>query len=235
MTPDLEAALKFSDEYGPFGVITEALHTLAFEVRSQSAALANLREENEKLTNEVESHHEEMTQTCGYKRLLDAREAFEKMRGERDQAAKERDGLKADIEAWGDDTMLEQTKRERDSEKARADEAEQDARQMYAVFKDLREIVKNAERHIGIEQIVAVFAPLRWEGDKPPKWLDPLVKVEAALKVERERFAAIRNAIQFVRLQVKSKMTANIDAALGCLLDDAMWAEHLRDGEGGGR
>ncbi len=84
---------------------------------------------------------------------------------------------------------------ERDEQKARADEAEQDARQMYAVFKNLREIVKNAERHIGIEQIVAVFAPLRWEGDKPPKWLDPLVKAEAKLREVTEELEQFKSSL----------------------------------------
>jgi hypothetical protein len=68
-------------------------------------------------------------------------------------------------------------------------EAQQDARQMFTVFKDLRKIVANMDgRFISVEQVVAVFSPLRWEpkGTPPPKWLDPLKAAESRASALRD-------------------------------------------------
>jgi hypothetical protein len=106
--------------------------------------------------------------------------------------ASARDGLDAAINMTGPKASFgipwkaraEAAERERD-------EAQQDARQMFSVFKDIRAIVKSAGRSIGVEQLVAVFAPLRWEpqGQPPPKWLDPLVEAEQALAQANEKLA----------------------------------------------
>ena len=113
--------------------------------------------------------------------------------------------------------FFDEIKKERDAALARAKEAERDCRKMFSVIKDVQNIVRSADRHIGIEQLIAIFAPLR----EDPKANDPLKAAEA--KVERLREALLSECLCACRPHALGK-----DMSLECLRCKALSATEAK-------